>query len=249
MNADEKQNDPEPPRPKTKTKKKHTTRTIGTNNYGADDYDGRFDRRSVKYYSKNTADTYKIQSVSIFPIILLGVRLDPRQALEYFHILDPKKVPKPDFPITEEAENIRLRPWEYSWRGIRDMDRVYGTTIPDTDTLMSYFLRLLHCYGITMIIDKSKYVYIGYTPQPNISQDGYCGYIQYTYINMHKLDVRQMEDLQRIIYRIPLHDNLNAAETKLLHELRMGGLTKYPHYYLVNAPEAIAGYPHVTPSG
>lgn len=252
---------------KSAAKKKPSTRTIGTNRYGSelDPPKKHSERIKVDLYEVKKASnegeeehpddetkgptvtkTVTSRKVTISPSLLIGVRLDPRQAWEYFHLMEPSLVKDPGFPTGNKVESLRIRPWEYSWKGAEDMDMVYGTIMPNVATLMQYFCLSMDEHKMTMIADSYGYVYIGYMPQPYSSQDGYRGYIQYNYRDMHKLDVKQMENLQRLMYRIPLSDTgLTKDQEKQLHELRMGGMGKYPSYFQVPDMVAIMGGVHL----
>lgn len=258
MNSSDEEKAAAPPmRPKAKKAsakagaKKPAVRTIGTNKYGAEEAKPQTDRRPVLRYEavrgqeteEEPAFAVSSKAVKMSPSLILGVRLDPRQVLEYLHLINPEIVPDPKFPTDPETTKVRVQPWKYSWKGAEELDRVYGTEIPKTETLMRLFLQVVSTeLGLSMIADTYGYIYIGYMPQVYASQDGYRGYLQYPYKEMHKLDVKQMETLQRIIYRIPIRDKLNSTESKQLEDLRMGGLGKYPDYFLVFDMAAVTGY-------
>lgn len=248
------------PKPKVKRSakakaKKAAVRTIGTNRYGVED-DPKIhpERVTVDLYEgirkedEETGEgkfTVEKRQVRISATLLVGIRLDPRQAIEYFHLMDPTVVPDPGFPELDAKDPPRTHPWRYSWQSTENMDKVYGSKMPKAEELMEAFLKTMDKYKMTMIIDEYGYVYLGYTPQPFVTQDGYRGYFQYNYKDMHSINVKQMENLQRLMYRVPLHDSgLTAEQVQQLHEIRMGGAGKYPCYFLVNNTAAIANYPH-----
>lgn len=247
------------PNPPKSTKKKATAkpRTEGRDRRGGDDTKAEVAERNeipktkfitlMRCKSGNTqADT--AQAICV-PRLVVGLRMSMLQMEEYLGIcgIIPKRT---DYP--EEDPDLKYRIHDAYWdKGELDA-KLYGNK-PAFEGLSH--VQVLHHIAATFdmneksnnrfgaIIDNKDYIYVGIIPNPHAhigENTDMNRFLEYTYREAIELDIMALERIQRIMYRIPIDDNLlDSSQKKTLSDIRNGKLEKLPHFYIVERPAEV----------
>jgi len=240
---------PNPPKP-AKKKVVSKPRTQGRDRRGGNDTKAEVAARNeipkTKLITLIKPDRVDTSVIICVPRMVVGARLSMLQMEEYLGIcgIIPKRT---DYP--EEDPDLKHRVHNIDWtKGGMDA-KLYGYKPAfeglSRDQVLKHIAAIIstnnHHFGA--IIDNKDYVYVGMIPNPHkyIGENtDMNGFLEYKYREAMEFDIMDLERIQRIMYRIPIDDNLlNSSQKKTLNDIRNGKLEKLPHFYIVERPAEI----------
>lgn len=239
------------PQEKPKVKKIVKPRKMGKERTGGNDtLDEIVERKTQKiklWYPHMLTNAGKFSHVDCdrVSILIMGVRMSMLQMEEYLGIcgIIPKRT---DYPEMDDGLKRGIR-HNIDWTNGGMDAKLYGSK-PAFEGLtrvqvLQHICTIVKigdyttCW-LTAIIDNKDYLYIGVKPHKHDNHvDGTPGFQEYKYRSVMQFNMMQLEHIQRIMYRIPIADELlSPSDIKKLNDIRNGKLEKLPSFYVIDRP-------------